>query len=141
MAHIFQREEAGIVSLLFYWLAANLGRGMKGRESGPGAVIEKLAKTDGEDEIAENGVIQAGEQQRAGSLVSEREEKSADHAESHGQRIPENDMDEPERHRAGEQHAPTAAEKRLVAMQEKRPVEKFLWVHRDKGVEKKNQRP
>src|SRR5258707_7580717 len=97
--------------------------------------------TNGEVEADKAGVIERGEQHSARGLTSERKESRADHAESHGQRIPENDMDEPERHRAGEQHAPTAAEKRLVAMQEKRPVEKFLWVHRDKGVEKKNQRP
>ena len=83
---------------------------MNGRESGPGAVIKELAKADGEDEIAENDVVQAGEQQRTGSLIGEREEKSADHAETHGQPIPENDVNKPKRQRAGEQHAPTATE-------------------------------
>jgi hypothetical protein len=114
---------------------------MKGEGSGAGSVIEELAKTDCEQEITENGMVQAGQEQRAGGLIGEREEKPANQAQAHGQPVPENDVNKPKRQRAGEQHAPTAAEQRLVAMKEKCPVEKFLRIDRKKRVEKKNERP
>lgn len=114
---------------------------MNRRESGPGAVIEELAKTDGEQEIAENDVVQASEKQRSGGLIGEGEEEPADHAKAHSQPVPEDDVDKRERQGAGEQHSPTAAEQRLVAMKEKCPVEKLLRVDRKKRIEKKYERP
>jgi hypothetical protein len=104
-------------------------------------VIEKLAKPDCEQEITKNGVVQAGKEQRAGGLIGEGEEEPADYAKTHGQPIPENDVNEPERQGAGCQHAPAAAEERLVAMKEKCPVEKFLWVDGKKRVQKKYECP
>jgi hypothetical protein len=104
-------------------------------------VIEELAKTDCKQEITENGVIQAGEEQRSGGLIGKREEEPADQAEAHRQPIPENDVNKSERQRTGKQHAQTTAEEPLVAMKEKCPVEKFLRVDRKKRVEKKNERP
>jgi len=114
---------------------------MNGRESGPGAVVEELAKTDGEQEITENGVVQAGEEQRSGGLIGEGEKEPADRAKAHGQPVPEDDVDKRERQGAGEQHSPTTAEQRLVAMKEECPVKKFLRVDGKKGVEEKNKRP
>jgi len=114
---------------------------MSGRKSGPGAVIEKLAKANCEQEITENGVVQAGKEQRTGGLVSEGEEEPANHAETHGQPISENNVNKPERQGTRGQNAPAAAEERLVAMKEERPVKKFLRVDRKKRVEKKNERP
>src|ERR1700731_3796117 len=86
-------------------------------------------------------MVQARQEQRAGGLIGEREEKPANQAKAHGQPVPENDVNKPKRQRAGEQHAPTSAEQRLVAMKEKCPIEKFLRVDGKKRVEKKNERP
>jgi hypothetical protein len=73
-------------------------------------VIEELAEPDRKEEIAKNGVIKAGEKERAGRLVSQREEESANHAEHNGNLIAENDMNKTESECAGEKHTPSAAE-------------------------------
>ena len=114
---------------------------MNRRQSGLGAVIEELAKTDGEQEITENGMVQASEEQGSGGLIGKGEEEPADRAKAHSQPVPEDDVDKRERQGAGEQHSPAAAEQRLVAMKEKCPVKKFLREDREQWVEKKYQHP
>jgi hypothetical protein len=86
-------REAGIGSTSFYRVRAGLGRGMNARQSGPGAVIKELAQADCEQEVTENGVVQAGEEQKAGHLIREEKEETPDQAKSDGQPIPEIDID------------------------------------------------
>jgi hypothetical protein len=50
-------------------------------------VVEELSQSYGEDEIAEDGVLDASQDQRSGLLVGERKEKSANRAEGDGKPI------------------------------------------------------
>jgi hypothetical protein len=45
------------------------------------AVVEELAQTDGEDEIAEDRVVETGERQRSGVLVGEGKQETPYDAE------------------------------------------------------------
>jgi len=104
-------------------------------------VIEELAQTNREEKIAEQGMVQAGEEQGARGLICQGKKESADHAKAYGQPVSEDDVDETEGYRAGEEHAPAAAEQRLIAMEEKSPVEELLWVDREQWIEAENEQP
>ncbi len=66
---------------------------MNARQSGSSTVIQELVEADCEQEVTENGVVQAGKEQRARSLIGERKEEPPDQAEPNCQPIPENDLD------------------------------------------------
>lgn len=101
-------------------------------------MIKEPAKTDCEYKVTENRVVQAGKEKRSRSLISDREKKPSNRAESHGHPVPEYNVHESERHCAGDHHPPTAAKQPFVPMKEKRSVEQFLRVNRNKWIEKKN---
>jgi hypothetical protein len=112
---------------------------MHGRQSGPRAVINELAEADCEQEVTENGVVQASEQQRTGHRIREWNEESADEAKPYGQPVPENDVKKSEGHCTGEDHPSPVAEKRLLAMKEKRAVQQFLRVNGKQWIGTKNE--
>jgi len=105
------------------------------------AMIEKLAETDHKDEIAEDGVVQTRKQKRSSVLVGHGKQQSAEDAEGHGQPVSENNVHKTEGQRAGQNHQEAAAKKRLVAVKEKGPVDKFLRINGEERVEKHDQKP
>jgi len=120
-----------------------LGERMVKRAAGsePRAVVEKPAQADGKDEIAEDGVVQTGQEQRTGVLVGKRKQETPDNAEDYGQPIAENDVQEPESKGAGQNHSHAAAKKRLVTMEEEGAVDEFLRINGNQGVEEHDQGP
>ena len=104
-------------------------------------MIEEFSEADGEEEIAEEGVLEAGEQQRLGRMVGEGKESAAKDTKTYGKPIAEDDVDEAEGKGAGKDHGPTTAKKRLVAAKEKGSVEKLLRKNRNDWIEKHDQGP
>ena len=101
-----------------------------GEELDPVAVVEELAETNREDEIAENGVLEAGKQKRAGLIVGEGEEEAPDDTESDSDPVAENDVNKTEGEGASQEHHPAHSEQRLVTMEKEGTVENFLGVDR-----------
>jgi hypothetical protein len=104
-------------------------------------VVEELAEADGEDEVAEKGVIDAGQEERAGMLVGEGEQESADDAESHGKPVAEDDVNEAEGKGAREKHGPAGTEERSITMTKEGAVEQFLGINGEKWIEEHDQGP
>ena len=106
-----------------------------------GAVIEKLAETNGKDEIAEKGVIQADEEERARMPVVEGKKESTDGTKPHGQPMAKDDVDESECESAGKKHGPARSEQGLVAVKEKSAIQKLLRINGQQRVEEHNHGP
>lgn len=113
----------------------------QGRRSEAGAVVEEFAETDGEKEIAEEGVFKASEEQRLRRMVGESKEGPAENAESDSQPVTENDVDESKGESAGEDDAPAASEQWFVAPKEKSTVEEFLGKDGEDWVKEHDQHP
>lgn len=104
-------------------------------------MVEELAEADGEDEVAEEGVINAGQEERARMLVGQGKQESADDAESNSKPVAEDDVNKAESKGAGDKHGPAGAEERSIAMKKESAVEKFLGINREKRIEEHDQGP
>jgi hypothetical protein len=104
-------------------------------------VVEETAEADGEDKVAEKGVVYADEQERAGALVGEGKKQTADGAEGYSDPVAQNDVGEAEGYGAGHEHSPAGAEKGLVTMEEESAVEKLLGKDGQEGVEDHDEGP
>jgi hypothetical protein len=106
-----------------------------------GAVVEELAEADGEDEVAEDGMVDASQEEGAGVLVGEREEEAAEDAESNSEPVAEDDVNEAEGKGASEKHGPARAEERSITMKKEGAVEKLLGIGGEKRIEEHDQGP
>jgi hypothetical protein len=104
-------------------------------------VVEELTQADGKDEIAEDGVVETREKERAGVLVGEREQGTPEDAEDYGKPIAENNVQEPESEGTSGNHQQATAKERLVTVEEKGAVDQFLGVNGKERVEEHDQGP
>jgi len=118
----------------------SFGEEKSGRSrSGPEAVVEELAEANGEEKVAENGVVQACKQQRTRGLVGEGEQRSPNYAKAYRQPVAKNDVHEAKCQSTGRYHTPTGAKQRLIAVKEERPIKQLLWINRNQRVKKKDE--
>ena len=98
-------------------------------------MVKELAQSNCEYEVAEQGMVEAGEEKRARVLVSDGKQETPDHAERHSQLVPKNNVDKAKGEGAGQKQQPAGAKKGLVAMNEKRAINQFLRINREQRIE------
>lgn len=116
-------------------------KGWRRKRLETGAVIKEPAEANGEDEVAENGVIDAGEQKRSGMLVGEGKKESTEDAKTHGQPIAEDDVDKTESEGAGQEHGPAGTEEGLITVEKEGTIKKLLRIDGQERVEDHNRSP
>ena len=99
------------------------------------AVVEKLAKANREDEVAEEGMVNGGEQERAGAVIGEGEKQASEAAEADGKPVSKDDVDKGKGQAASRNHAASAAKKRLVSLKEEGAIDKFLGAYGEQGIQ------
>ena len=117
------------------------GRREAGKQSELRAVVKKLAKPNSKDEVAKNGVVNGGEQERAGALVGKREKQPSQTAQTYGKPVAEYDVHKAKGQAAGRNHAPATSKKRLVPLEEEGAIQEFLGIYRKQRIQQHNQRP
>src|SRR5512140_3802110 len=93
------------------WQAGSTGK--HGKQSELRTVVKKLPEPDGKDEVAEKGMVNGGEQERAGALVGKREKQPSQTAQAYGKPVAEYDAHKAKGQAAGRNHASSTAKKRL----------------------------
>lgn len=106
-----------------------------------GAVIEEFAEADGEEKIAEEGVLEASEWQRLRGMVGDGEKDATENAKADGKPVAKDDVYEAEGEGTGEDHDPPIAEEWLVTTKEEGAIEKLLGKNGEDWVEEHNQGP
>ena len=66
--------------------------GKHGKQSELRSVVKKLPKPNSKDEVAEKGMVNGGEQERAGALVGKREKQPSKTAQAYGKPVAEYDV-------------------------------------------------
>ena len=73
-------------------------------------MIEEPAKPNGKQEVAEQSVIDAGQQKRTRIAIGEGKQQSTDRAQDHCQPVAKNHVRETEGTSAGNEHGPARTE-------------------------------
>ena len=71
---------------------AGFRRGAGGKQSEFCAVVKKLPEPNSKDEVAEKGMVNGGEQERAGALVGKREKQPSQTAQAYCKPVAEYDV-------------------------------------------------
>ena len=58
-------------------------------------MVKEPSEANCKNEVAEEGVVDAGKKQRAGALVGEGKEQATDHAEAHREPVAQDDVTKP----------------------------------------------
>jgi hypothetical protein len=104
-------------------------------------VVEELTQANGKNEIAEDGVVETREKERAGVLVSDGKQEPPGDAQSHGKPIAENNVQEPESQGTSGNHQQATAKEWLVTVEEKGAVDQLLGINGNERVEEHDQGP
>ena len=104
-------------------------------------MVKEPTQTDRKDEIAEDGVVETGEEERSGVLVGEGKQETPDDAKDYGEPIAKNDVHEPESKSTSGDHQQATAKERLITVKEKGAVDQFLGINRNERVQEHDQGP
>lgn len=102
---------------------------------------EVIAKPDGKDKAAIDGVLKPHQRQGTGALVGQGKYQPARHAEQHRYPVLKEDVREAECDGACREHQPWAREQWRITCKEERTEHQLLGNHRQQGIEQHDHRP
>jgi len=115
--------------------------GKHGKQSELRTVVKKLPELNSKDEVAEKGMVDGGEQERARALVGKREKQASQTAQAYGKPVAEYDVHKAKVQAAGRNHAPSTAKKRLIPLKEEGAIQEFLRTHRKHRIQQHKSAP
>jgi hypothetical protein len=133
-------EESGAEGFLEGFGHGRSGSG-EGLDSLGGSVVEVPAHAGGEDELAVEGVFEAGEAEAVRAPPGVGEEAAGDGGEEGGNGVEEEGVGPAEEEGVDEDQGGAAAEKGAVALKEKRAEENMLGNDGEERVKEENEQP